>query len=78
MSYGIGHTISGMDSKCVICGKYVGSYVTIDNFNKCGDRKIEITLDIPFCDGKCRKQVISKKDILIGYVKSIDNLFKIK
>ena len=44
MSYGIGHTISSMDSKCVICGKYVGSYVTIDNFNKCGDRKIEIPL----------------------------------
>ena len=78
MSYSIGHLSSSTDSKCVICGKYVGSYVAIDNFNKGGYRKTGVTLEIPCCDGECRKQVVSKKDILIGYAKSIDNLFKVK
>ena len=78
MSYSIGHLSSTSSSKCVVCGKYVSSYVAIDDFNKDGYRKKGTSIVIPACDGECRKQVVDKKDILLGYAKSINGLFKIK
>jgi len=77
MTYGIGHLSSTASSKCVICGKKTSSYVDISDYTKNGYKRYT-SIEVPACDGECRKEVVNKKDILIGYAKAIKGLFKNK
>lgn len=75
MAYGIGHLSSSTGSKCVVCGKQVSTYVSVADYTKSGfKRNTEIV--IPVCDGNDREIVTSKKDIIIAYAKSLNELFK--
>ena len=77
MSYKVGHVISSERSKCVVCGKRVSDYVSINNYTKDGfGSKVGTAIEIPCCDGLCREKVCEKKEIFIAYAKNINNLFK--
>ncbi|MBN1076994.1 hypothetical protein ACTFIN_01715 [Clostridium cagae] len=76
MSYKIGHLSSTESRKCIICGKRTGNYV--DVFDYVGNHKRNTSITIPACDGECREKVVDRKDILIGYAKNMNSLFKNK
>lgn len=76
MAYSTGHTSSTTREKCVICGDYASTYLSINNYNKSGYTKKGTEIEVPACDGDCWNEAVKKKDILISYAKSINELFK--
>lgn len=75
MSYTTGNLSSSASSKCIIYGKSTATYLTISNYPKNGEKKLDTSLDVPVCD-EHYKLIFSQREILIAHVKLINKLLK--
>lgn len=77
MGYKVGHTSSTQGGKCVICNKITGTFLDISEYQEkttiCN--QINTSIKVPVCDEHFNL-VSEQKEILIGYAKTINNLFK--